>query len=134
MTPQPASQHLPRRAPWALWTTLLAMLLALQVSVGAIRPATLAEAGAVAAKLTLPAPLAAQFRDTGHALKATGHRLNILKSHDNHDGGAPPLPSHALAFVSPVAVGDLRHVYDVSARRGDAPASAYRARAPPLLA
>jgi hypothetical protein len=129
-----AFPHSVRRAPWALWTALLAMLLALQVSMGAIRPATLAEAGAVAAELTLPAPLAAQFRDTGHALKAAGQRINTLKSHDNHDDGPPSLPPHDLAFASPLAVGDVRHVYDAGARRGDAPANAYRARAPPLLA
>ena len=74
MTAPAASPQTSRRAPWALWTTLLAMLLAIQVSAGAIRPTALVESGALAAKLTLPAPLAAQFRDTGHALKAAPRR------------------------------------------------------------
>lgn len=131
--PAPALQTT-RRAPWALWTTLLAMLLALQVSAGAIRPAVLAESGAIAAKLVQPAPLAAQFRDTGHALKAAGQRLNATKPQDDRDGVAPPLPSRTLAAIIPATAGDLLPAASANARRGDALASAYRARAPPLAA
>lgn len=134
MTAPAASSHTARRAPWALWTTLLAMLLALQVSASAIRPAALADAGAVAAKLVQPAPLAAQFRDTGHALKAAGQRLNTAKPQDDRDGAAPPLPSHTLAAILPARASGLLHATCANARRGDALAGAYRARAPPLAA
>ncbi|WP_447724100.1 hypothetical protein [Sphingomonas koreensis] len=134
MTPPPAFQQTVRRAPWALWTTLLAMLLAVQASAGAIRPAALIESGAVAAKLTLPAPLAAQFRETGHALKAAGQRLSAARPHDGQDGGAPPLPSHSLAVAAPAAQDDLRYFTPAVASRGDSVAGPYRARAPPLRA
>jgi hypothetical protein len=134
MTVPAASPQTGRRAPWALWTTLLAMLLALQVSAGAIRPAALVESGAVAAKLTLPAPLIAQFRDTGHALKAAGQRLNPAKLHDDQDGGTPPLPSRIVAIGAPAADGTTRHIVGGHAPRGDSADGLYRARAPPRAA
>lgn len=110
------------------------MLLALQASAGAIRPAALVEAGAVAAKLVQPAPLAAQFRDTGHALKATGQRLTASKPHDDQDGAPPPLPSAAPALIAVPAAGSTQYADGASARRGDALDRANRARAPPLAA
>jgi len=131
MMPPPASQQTSRRAPWAFWTALLAMLLAVQASAGAIRPATLAESGAVAAKLTLPAPLAAQFRDTGHALKAAGQRFNAAKPHDDRNGAAPPLPSHALAIAPPTARSEAHHAASGVAPSGVGTVGLYRARAPP---
>jgi len=135
MTVPAASPQTGRRAPWALWTTLLAMLLALQVSAGAIRPTAPIESGAVAAKLTLPAPLIAQFRDTAHALKAAGQRLNAAKPHDDRDGATPPLlPSRTFAAAAPAVESDLRYFSRVDAHRDGTAASAYRARAPPLAA
>lgn len=132
MTAPAASPNAARRAPWALWTTLLAMLLALQVSAGAIRPTALIETGTVAAKLTLPAPLAAQFRDTGPALKAAGQRLSAAKPYDDRDGTTPPLAPHIPAIAFRAAVDDVRYVSAAGAQRGNSPATAYRARAPPL--
>ena len=129
-----APPHAARRSPWALWTTLLAMLLALQASAGAIRPAAAIEAGTIAAKLTLPAPFAAQFRETGHALKAAGQRLNAAKPDDGHDGPAPPLPSGIAALAVPAAQSGLHAPSGITAPRGDTAARAYRARAPPRAA
>lgn len=134
MTAPMASQQTSRRAPWAFWTALLAMLLALQASTGAIRPAALVESGAIAAKLTLPAPLAAQFRDTGHALKAAGQRLNAAKPQDGPDGAAPPLPSRTFGAFAPATASDLLHAASANAPRGDVSSRTYRARAPPLAA
>lgn len=132
MTTPAAPQQTSRRAPWALWTALLAMLLALQASTGAIRPAAVIESGVVAAKLTLPAPLAAQFRDTGPALKAATQRLSTARPNDGHDGAPPPIPSHSLALAAPATESDLRHVVGAIASYGDTGPRAYRARAPPL--
>jgi hypothetical protein len=134
MTAPAASPQTSRRAPWALWTTLLAMLLALQASAGTIRPAAAIEAGAIAAKLTLPAPFAAQFRETGHALKAAGQRLNAAKPDDDHDGATPPLPSGIAALAIPAAQTGLHTPSGATAPRGDTAARAYRARAPPRAA
>lgn len=134
MTAPAASIQTNRRAPWALWTALLAILLAVQASAGAIRPAAVIETGAVAAKLTLPAPLAAQFRDTGHALKAAGQRLNAAKPGDDQDGTSPPLPSGILALVAPATGAELRPVSGPFAARSGITATAYRARAPPRAA
>lgn len=134
MTAPAASPQMSRRAPWALWTTLLAMLLAVQASAGAIRPAALAETGAVAARLTLPAPLAAQFRDTGHALKAAGQRLHAGKPQDIQDGGTPPLPAHRFAIPGPAGANEPLHPSETGTRSGDSSASPYRARAPPRVA
>jgi hypothetical protein len=129
-----ASPQAARRAPWALWTTLLAMLLALQASVGAIRPAAAIETGTIAAKLTLPAPFAAQFRETGHALKAAGQRLNAAKPDDGHDGPTPPLPSGIAALAVPVVQSGLYAPSGATAPPSDTAARAYRARAPPRAA
>jgi hypothetical protein len=134
MTAPAASPHTARRAPWALWTTLLAMLLAVQASAGAIRPAAAIEAGTIAAKLTLPAPYAAQFRDTGHALKAAGQRLNAARPDGANDGATPPLPSGIAALVIPPAQAGPHALFGATAPHGDTAASAYRARAPPRAA
>ncbi|WP_343518748.1 hypothetical protein [Sphingomonas sp.] len=128
MTPTAASSR-----PWALWTTLLAMLLAVQASAGAIRPAALADSGLIAAKLTLPAPLAAQLRESGQALKAAGQRLTA-RPPDGHDGATPPLPVRALAFAAPTDANELLQADRPSARHGESGASAYCARAPPRVA
>lgn len=133
MTAPAASQQTSRRAPWAWWTTLLAMLLAVQVSAGAIRPATLIESGAIAAKLTLPAPLAAQFRDTGHALKAAGQRLNAARPGDGHDGPAPPLLALNPALAAPILAADPLYTRPGAAPRSTIASGANRARAPPLV-
>lgn len=132
MTAPAASPNAARRAPWALWTTLLAMLLALQVSAGAIRPAALIETGTVAAKLTLPAPLAAQFRDTGPALKAAAQRLNAAKPQDGSDGGTPPLPALGAALPAPGLSASRPHLSLISAAYAAVLSGANRARAPPL--
>lgn len=132
MTAPAASPQTSRRAPWALWTTLLAMLLAIQVSAGAIRPTALVESGALAAKLTLPAPLAAQFRDTGHALKAAGQRLNAARPGDILDDTPPPLPASGAALPAPTLADGPRHAVLSAAPHGAAPSGANRARAPPL--
>jgi hypothetical protein len=132
MTAPAASLHTARRAPWALWTTLLAMLLAVQVSAGTIRPAALVETGAVAAKLTLPLPLAAQFRDTGHALKAAGQRPNAARPGDGHDGAAPPLLALSAAVAAPILAADPLYTRPGAAPRSTVASGANRARAPPL--
>lgn len=128
MTPPAASSR-----PWALWTTLLAILLALQASAGAIRPSALADAGAVAAKLTLPAPLTAQLREPGQALKAAGQRHNAAKPDDGQDG-TPPLPAYIASIRAPAIAATLRHRLSDRTGQAVAPASAYHARAPPLSA
>ena len=130
MTPPAASPHLARRTPWALWTALLAMLLALQASAGATRPAALAESGAVAAKLTLPAPLAAQLREPGHVLKASAQRPSVAKPQNGHDG-APPLPAQAAALSAPLARAHIHFARPADAVPGESTTRAYRARAPP---
>ena len=122
-----------RRAPWALWTTLLAMLLAIQVSAGAIRPAALLDSGAAAAKLTLPAPLAAQFRDTAHTLKAAGQRLSTAKPQDGQDGSTPPIPAFSLAVAAPALAADPLDTPLSAGPHGAGPSGANRARAPPLV-
>lgn len=132
MTPMAAFPQPVRRSPWTLWATLLAMLLALQASAGAIRPPALGESGAAAAKLTLPAPLAAQLRESGQVLKAAAQRLNAAKPHDDHDA-APPLPAHA-GFAASAAAGPPAYRFRDDTPRGTAGTGAYRARAPPRLA
>lgn len=132
MTAPATSPQTSHRAPWVLWTTLLAMLLAVQVSVGAIRPAALIESGAAAAKLTLPAPLAAQFRDTAHTLKAAGQRLSAAKPQDGQDGSTPPIPAFSLAVAAPALAADPLHTPLSAAPHGAGPSGANRARAPPL--
>ncbi len=134
MTASVASPHPVRRAPWALWTALLAMLLALQASAGATRPAAYLESGVIAAKLVQPAPLAAQFRDTGHTLKAGGQRLSAAKSLADQDGAAPPLQSGAPALIAAPVAGGALYAGGASAPCGDALDRANRARAPPLSA
>lgn len=131
--PAALPQH-SRRTPWALWTTLLALLLALQASAGTIRPASFLETGAVAAKLVLPAPLSGQFRDAGHAIKAAAQRLNAARPHEAQDGATPPLPAPVFAVAAPAAVRGPAYPADISAYRGHSAASPYRARAPPFSA
>lgn len=132
MTAPAASLQTSRRL-WAVWTTLLAMLLAIQVSAGAIRPVALVESGAVATKLTLPAPLAAQFRDTGQALKAAGQRFNTARPLDGHDGSTPPLPTFTIAIAAPVPAADPHDASLGITPHGAGTSGANRARAPPLV-
>lgn len=111
------------------------MLLALQAPAGAIRPAALADTGAIAAKPTLPAPLTARFRDTGHALKAATQHLNAAKPSDGYDG-APPLPSGIPALAVPAMEAGLRYLSGPAAPRSSSSskASVYRSRASPRAA
>ncbi len=110
------------------------MLLAVQASVGAIRPATLAETGTVTARLPLPAPLAAQFRDTGHALEAAGQRLHAGKPQDIQDGGATPLPVYRLTIAAPAGANEtsiLQTRAGASATTPPAPVAPAPRRSPP---
>ena len=120
----------PARRPWALWTAFLAILLALQASAGAIRPATLAETGAVAAKLTFPAPFAAQLRETGPVLKAAAQRPGAANPQNGH-GSVPPLPAHSAVPPAGFAPAPARYTIPDDAGPGHSAARAYRARAPP---
>lgn len=134
MTAPAASPQTSHRAPWALWTTLLAMLLAVQASAGAIRAAALVDSATVAAKLALPAPLAAQFRDTSPALKAAGQRLSPARLHDGHDGAAPPLPAIGAPLPVPVSAARPSFADFGATPHHTARSGANRARAPPLAA
>lgn len=126
----PAAPSRNAAAAWRLWTALLGMLLALQLSAGAVRPATLAETGTVAAKLNLPAPLAAQLRETGQALKAAAQRPGPASPQDG-PGGTPPLPARATALPARLASAHVHFARPADIGPGDSATRAYRARAPP---
>ena len=131
MTPPAAPSRNARTAPLGLWTTLLAILLALQLSAGAIPRAAIAEAGTAAAKLTLPTPLASQLRESGQAIKATAQRASTARPHEGQDGGVPPLPANAATLIPARALAVPHRIAPAHAGPRESIARAYRARAPP---
>ena len=131
MMPPAASPRNARTTPWGLWTTLLAMLLALQLSAGAIPRAAVAEAGTAAAKLTLPTPLATQLRESGQAIKATAQRASTARPYEGQDGGVPPLPANPATLIPAPALAALHRIAPAHAEPRESIARAYRARAPP---
>ncbi|WP_066662971.1 MULTISPECIES: hypothetical protein [unclassified Sphingomonas] len=131
MTPEPASPA-PTRAPRHLWLWLAGLLLAFNAVAGTPTPQRLDSVGLRAAALTAPVPAHAQFRDPASLIKTAAQRA--LKAQDRPDGD-PPLPLHHAAVVPPYSAAPLRAVTPrADAAPTRAPASRYRARAPPLTA
>lgn len=118
------------RLPRAFSVTLLGLLLAFNAVTAALHPAQPALGEIALTKLTTPAPVTAQFRETAAIAKASAGRTHRL---DDGPGNDPALPAGSWAPTAPTISAARFGISPDAAAPADTP-RAYRARAPPFAA